>query len=158
MRPQPWQLSPTDALRFLEGASGTPLALRVSLCTLPRSESVLLPLVHGHLCGHQESGQRVLGCIGHVLLELLLEVFLKQLVEAIFLVSETFVNLARSEASCSSGMTPKSARDATRSSEYCIRSSRPILSWSTKHGLPHRLDQLVPLVVGAGEGVSCREG
>ena len=39
-----------------------------------RSESVLLQLVHGH------------GCVGHVFLELLLEVFLKQLVEAIFLV------------------------------------------------------------------------
>ena len=39
-----------------------------------RSESVLLQLVHGH------------GCVGHVFLELLLEVFLKQLVGAIFLV------------------------------------------------------------------------
>jgi hypothetical protein len=55
-----------------------------NLCA--RTEGVLLPLVYDHLRGLQQSGQRGLGRVGRVRLELSLEVFLEQFVGTIVLV------------------------------------------------------------------------
>ena len=42
----------------------------------------------------------------------------------------TFENLERRVASCSTSMSPMSAKDVMRCSEYCLRSS-PMFVWST---------------------------
>ena len=128
----------------------SPLTLRFTLCTLPRSEGVLLPLVHGHLRNLQESGQRGLGCLSRVLLELLLV--------GTILLLELFVNLVRCVASCSSWHECCLEVSQGRDEELCVlRTKQTDLVLVDRDGLPHRLSQLVPLVVGAGERVNCHE-
>jgi len=102
-----WTWSPTDVLRCFEetgaGAlvtvdnNGSPFVLRVTLRTLPRSEGVLLPLVHDHLRGLQQSGKQGLGRVGRVRLELSLEVFLKQCLGTILLVGILAVDVGLRE-------------------------------------------------------------
>ena len=62
-----------------DGRCGRTRALRVNakLGTLSLAEGILLPRVHDELAGSQQTLQRRLGRIGHILLEGLLQIVLE---------------------------------------------------------------------------------
>jgi hypothetical protein len=103
--PQPWQRSPTVALSGIDGASARVRLFRIfevggrvsaKRDTLSLSEGIRLPRVHYELGGSEQTLQRMLGRIGRILLEDLLQIDLEQSVRAIILVRVMEVTVKKS--------------------------------------------------------------
>jgi len=101
---------------------------------LSLSEGILLPRVQDELSGSQHTLQRRLGLICRILLEGLLQIALEQSEEQRFRVGKGRDELLRERLA--------------GQCDVCL---------VDRDGLPHRLVQIVPLVVSTYEVVKCRK-
>ena len=137
------------------------LGVHTKLGTLSLSECILLPRVHDELGGSQQTLQRRLGRIGRVLLEGLLQIVLEQSVGAIILarvmeVSEDLFEFAeeqRLRIGWHVAIVGQGRDELLRE----LLAGQCDVGLVDRDGLPHRLVQIVPLVVSAYEIVKCRK-
>jgi len=120
------------------------------------SEGILLPRVQDELGGSQQTLQKRLGLICRILLEGLLQIALEQSDGAIILVrvmevSEDLFEFAEEQ---------RFRVGKQFAEEQLLRellASQRDVGLVDRDGLPHRLVQIVPLVVSAYEVVKCRK-
>ena len=135
-----------------DGRCGLTLALRVStkLGALSLSKGIFLPRVHDELGGSQQTLQSRLGRIGRILLEGLLQIALEQSVGAIILVR--FMEVGEDLFEFTEEQRLRIGWHVTK-----VGKGQSDIGLVDRDGLPHRLVQIVPLVVSAYEVIKCRK-